>query len=68
MIALAREGIPAEERAVFAVGVVTAGVVGYLAIAGLLRFLQRSTTDVFVLYRACIGAAVLLLLVAGFRT
>jgi undecaprenyl-diphosphatase len=64
---LTQEGIPADERIVFAVGVVTAAIVGYAAIAGLLRFLQRSSTDVFVLYRACLGAALLVLLVIGFR-
>lgn len=67
MVALAREGIPAEERMVFAVGIVTAGIVGYLAIAGLLRFLQRSSTDVFVVYRVVIGVSMLALLAAGFR-
>ncbi|HUG15001.1 MAG TPA: undecaprenyl-diphosphatase UppP [Thermomicrobiales bacterium] len=64
---LARDGIAADERTIFAVGVVTAGAVGYLAIAGLLRFLQRSSTDVFVLYRVCVGVGLLTLLAAGFR-
>lgn len=67
MVNLARAGIPADERMVFAVGVLTAGCVGYLAISGLLRFLQRSSTDVFVLYRVCIGAGLLVLLLVGFR-
>ncbi|HUG13376.1 MAG TPA: undecaprenyl-diphosphate phosphatase, partial [Thermomicrobiales bacterium] len=67
MVRLARAGIPADERMVFVVGVLSAGAVGYLAISGLLRFLQRSSTDVFVLYRTLIGVSLLLLLLAGFR-
>ena len=43
-----------------AVGVLTAAVVSWLAIAWLLRFLQRHSTWVFVLYRILFGAAILL--------
>jgi undecaprenyl-diphosphatase len=67
IITLFQDGIPPEERAIFAVGIVTAAIVGYLSIAGLLRFLQRQSTDVFVVYRVAIGVTLLLLLVTGFR-
>jgi undecaprenyl-diphosphatase len=68
MLDLFREGIPDGERDVFAAGVLTAMVVGYLTIAGLLRFLQRHSTDVFVIYRIALGVGVLALIVAGVRS
>ncbi|HBY46257.1 MAG TPA: UDP-diphosphatase, partial [Chloroflexi bacterium] len=40
-IGLVRDGIPAGEHGVFVAGVASAAIVGYLAIAGLIRFLQR---------------------------
>jgi undecaprenyl-diphosphatase len=64
---LVQEGIPAGERDVFFAGVLTAAVVGYAAVAGLMRFLQQRSTDVFVVYRALLGLSLLLLLAAGFR-
>ncbi|MEI7665342.1 MAG: undecaprenyl-diphosphate phosphatase [Synechococcaceae cyanobacterium ELA263] len=42
------------------VGVVTAGIVSWLAIAWLLRFLQRHSTWVFVAYRLAFGLVLLL--------
>lgn len=67
MVDLAREGIPAGERGVFIAGVLTAAVVGYAAIAGLIRFLQNHSTDVFVVYRLALGVTLLVLVAAGFR-
>lgn len=67
MLDLAQEGIPAGERGVFVAGILAAAVVGYLAIAGLIRFLQRHSTDVFVAYRIALGVTLLLLVAAGFR-
>jgi undecaprenyl-diphosphatase len=67
VLRLFQQGIPPDERGVFAVGILTAGVVGYISIAGLLRFLQRQSTDVFVVYRVALGLMVLSLLAAGFR-
>lgn len=52
---------------VFLVGMVTAAVVGYLAIAGLLRFLARRSVDVFVGYRLMLGLLLIGLLSAGVR-
>jgi undecaprenyl-diphosphatase len=42
------------------VGVLTAGIVSWLAIAWLLRFLQRHSTWVFVAYRLLFGLVLLL--------
>lgn len=67
MIDLAQEGVPAGERGIFVAGVLAAALVGYLAIAGLIRFLQRYSTDVFVVYRLVVGVTLLLLIGAGFR-
>ena len=64
---LARDGIPQGERWVFVAGVLSAMVVGYATIAGLLRYLQRRTTDVFVVYRVALGLSLLALVAAGFR-
>jgi undecaprenyl-diphosphatase len=50
---------------VYAVGLVTAGVVGYAAIAFLLRFLRTNTIYPFVVYRILLGISVLALVAAG---
>jgi undecaprenyl-diphosphatase len=50
---------------VYAVGLVTAGVVGYAAIAFLLRFLRTNTVYPFVVYRIVLGVSVLALVAAG---
>jgi undecaprenyl-diphosphatase len=42
------------------VGILAAAVVSWLAIAWLLRFLQRHSTWVFVAYRLVFGVAILL--------
>lgn len=55
------------EVSIFAAGMLSAGIVGYLAIAGLLRFLTRHTVDVFVVYRIIVGIGVLLVLALGVR-
>jgi undecaprenyl-diphosphatase len=52
---------------VFAVGIITAALTGYAAIAGLLAFLQRRPVTVFVVYRAVLGIGLLVLLAAGFN-
>jgi undecaprenyl-diphosphatase len=67
MIDLARTGLARDEYAVFATGVLSAAVVGYLAIAGLLRFVQRRSMVVFVIYRVLLGGLLLILVAAGFR-
>jgi undecaprenyl-diphosphatase len=50
---------------VYVVGLVTAGVVGYAAIAFLLRFLRTNTVYPFVVYRVLLGISVLALVAAG---
>jgi len=50
---------------VYAVGLVTAGVVGYVAIAFLLKFLRGNPLNVFIIYRVVLGVIVLGLVAAG---
>jgi len=64
---VAREGIPASERGIFAAGILSAFGVGYLAIAGLMQYLSRRSIDVFVIYRVVVGLGILMLLAVGFR-
>ena len=61
---LLRTGLPASERTLFVVGMAASAVTGFLAIAFLLRFLQRRSTAVFVLYRFLLGAFILVWLIA----
>jgi undecaprenyl-diphosphatase len=55
-------GLAASDRVPFALGILTAGAVGYLCIAFLLRYLQRASTMVFTVYRVAFGVLILLLL------
>lgn len=59
---LVTEGLPAHEAGVFAVGILSSLVVGYLAVAGLLAFLRRYPLTVFVVYRIVFGICALALL------
>lgn len=49
------------------IGILASGLTGFAAIWGLLRFLQRSSTTVFVVYRIVAAAAVLIILATGWR-
>ena len=53
------------ELAIFPIGIIVAGVVGFFCIKYLLQYLQKHNTDVFVLYR--IGLAILIAVVALIR-
>lgn len=64
-IHLAQHGIEPGMGLPLLVGITTAAVSGYLAVAFLLRFVQSRTLWSFVWYRAGAGAAVLALLLAG---
>lgn len=57
---------PAEIR-LFAAGMLTSGLAGFAAIWWLLRYLQRASTQVFILYRLGLGLSLLTLVLAGFR-
>ena len=50
---------------VYVVGLLAAAIVGYVAVAFLLRFLRTNTLHSFVYYRIALGVLVLVLLAAG---
>ena len=56
---LRKEGLPPGMHAPFLVGVVVSAMVGYAAIAWLIRYLQSNTMKVFVVYRIVVGIVVI---------
>lgn len=54
-----------DELTALLVGLVVSGIVGYFAITVLLRFLQRYSTAVFIVYRILFGLLILALLGSG---
>ena len=53
---LARTGLSADTAALFAVGMIVSGVVGYLTIRFFLRYLAGHRLDVFAYYRFALAA------------
>jgi undecaprenyl-diphosphatase len=58
---LRKEGLPAEMHLPFLVGIVVSAIVGYGAIAWLIRYLQSNTLRLFVIYRIVAGIIVIAL-------
>ncbi len=56
---LRKEGLPAEMHMPFLVGVLVSAVVGYVAIAWLIRYLQSNSLKVFIVYRIVVGVIVI---------
>ncbi|MDA1315007.1 MAG: undecaprenyl-diphosphate phosphatase [Acidobacteria bacterium] len=56
-----KEGIPLAMQVPFFIGIVVSAVAGYAVIALFLRYVQRSTMSVFILYRVIFGIIVLAL-------
>jgi undecaprenyl-diphosphatase len=56
---LKKEGLPAEMHMPFLVGVVVSAIVGYAAIAWLIRYLQSNSLKVFIVYRIIVGVIVI---------
>jgi undecaprenyl-diphosphatase len=54
-------GLPPEMRLPFLAGIIVSAIVGYLVIAILIRYLERRTFTVFVVYRIVLGVIILLL-------
>jgi undecaprenyl-diphosphatase len=55
------EGIPPDMRLPFVVGIIVSGLVGYLVIGILIRYLEIRTFKIFVVYRLALGVLVLAL-------
>jgi len=64
---IAKLGLSFEQMTPLIVGIIASGVVGYLAIAFMLRYLQTHNTFLFVYYRIALGIVVLLAFSFGFR-
>ena len=64
---IVKAGVTGEQMPPLVIGIVTSGVVGYAAIAFLLRYLQTHNTFLFVYYRIALGIVVLLAFLSGFR-
>jgi undecaprenyl-diphosphatase len=56
---LRKEGLPHEMHAPFIVGVIISAVVGYAAIAWLIRYLQSNSLKAFIIYRIVAGIVVI---------
>jgi undecaprenyl-diphosphatase len=61
LVQLLRAGADGEALTVLGVGVLSAALSGLAAISFLMRFLQRSSTDVFVWYRLAAGLCIFLI-------
>ena len=57
--------LPPESFTPLIVGTVIAGIIGYASIWGLLAYLRRNTTSIFVVYRLILGTVILILLWQG---
>lgn len=57
--------LPHDSLGTLAVGTIISGIVGYLSIWFLLRYLKTHTTAVFIGYRLIVGGAILIMLLSG---
>jgi len=64
---LLKHGVPDGLAMPMLVGVVTAGVAGWLAVAGLLRLIKTQTFNAFVIYRLAAGVAVVVIAASAWR-
>jgi len=62
---VAQLGLSADQLMPFLVGIVSSGVVGYLSIAFLIRYLQTHNTFLFVYYRIALGIVVYLAIIGS---
>jgi undecaprenyl-diphosphatase len=56
---LHKEGLPAGMQAPFIVGIIVSALVGYAAIAWLIRYLQSNSLRIFIIYRIVLGVIVI---------
>jgi undecaprenyl-diphosphatase len=67
MLDIIEAGIPADQVSAFVAGIAVSGLVGYLSIAFLLRYLQTHNTFLFIYYRIALAVVVFLAFWFGFR-
>ncbi|MEN9595069.1 MAG: hypothetical protein RLY23_1552 [Actinomycetota bacterium] len=61
------DGLPAGSEGAFLAGFLAAGISGWIAIAGLLKYLKTRTFMPFVIYRLIAGAGVIIIFATGIR-
>jgi undecaprenyl-diphosphatase len=61
------DGLPPGSAGPFVVGMLSAAVVGLVAIWALLGYVRRHTYSLFVLYRLALAAAIIVVIAAGWR-
>ena len=64
---LLNDGVPDGLALPMLIGVVTAGLSGWLAVAGLLRLIKTQTFNAFVIYRLAAGVAVVVIAASAWR-
>jgi len=67
MLKLAKDGVPPGLGVPMVVGIVTAGVAGWIAVWGTLRLVRTHSFMPFVIYRVGLGITVLVILATGWR-
>ncbi len=67
LLELFKDGIPEGLVIPMIVGIVTAGISGWLAVAGLLKLIRSKSFDAFVIYRVIAGVAILAIAASGWR-
>ena len=67
LLELFKDGIPEGLVMPMIVGIVTAGISGWLAVAGLLKLIRSKSFDAFVIYRVIAGVAILAIAASGWR-
>jgi undecaprenyl-diphosphatase len=61
LIDIARDGLPPDLELPFLVGTIVSAFVGFICLAGLIRYLKSHTTFAFINYRIALGIIVLVL-------
>lgn len=64
---LIKDGIPDGLIAPMIVGIITSGLAGWLAVAGLLKYLRTRSFLPFVIYRVVLGVVLLAVAISGWR-
>ena len=67
LLELFKDGIPEGLVIPMIVGIVTAGISGWLAVAGLLKLIRSKSFDAFVMYRVIAGVAILAIAASSWR-
>jgi undecaprenyl-diphosphatase len=67
MLKLAKDGVPPGLGVPMIIGIVTAGVAGWIAVWGTLRLVRTHSFMPFVIYRVALGVAILVILATGWR-